>query len=86
MAHFSEPCGLSSTNSAASLEKVKRQLNSASRTIEVTGVRSRAMDRKLRSIEQMPDGEAARILELPALSEEIETEETEAAADLEGER
>ena len=65
------------------LEKVKRQLNSASRTIEETGVRSRAMERKLRSIEQMPDGEAARILELPALSEEIETEKTEAAADLE---
>ena len=65
------------------LEKVKRQLNSASRTIEETGVRSRAMERKLRSVEQMPDGEAARILELPALSEEIETEETEAAADLE---
>ena len=58
-------------------------LNSASRTIEETGVRSRAMERKLRSVEQMPDGEAARILELPALSEEIETEETEAAADLE---
>ena len=65
------------------LDKVKRQLNSASRTIEETGVRSRAMERKLRSVEQMPDGEAARILELPALSEEIETEETEAAADLE---
>ena len=65
------------------LDKVKRQLNSASRTIEQTGVRSRAMERKLLSVEQMPDCEAARILELPALSEEIETEETEAAADLE---
>ena len=65
------------------LDKVKRQLNSASRTIEQTGVRSRAMERKLRSVEQMPDGEAARILELPVLSEENETEETEAAADLE---
>ena len=58
------------------LEKVKRQLNSASRTIEQTGVRSRAMEGKLRSVEQTPDGEAARIFELPALSEEIETEET----------
>ena len=65
------------------LDKVKRQLNSASRTIEQTGVRSRAMERKLRSVEQMPDDEAARILELPVLSEENETEETEAAADLE---
>ena len=60
------------------LDKVKRQLNSASRTIEQTGVRRRAMERKLRSVEQMPDDEAARILKLPALSEEIE-----ATADLE---
>lgn len=65
------------------LDKVKRQLNSASRTIEQTGVRSRAMERKLRSVEQMPDGEAARILELPALAAEIEVEDAEAAAELE---
>ena len=65
------------------LDTVKRHLNSASRTIEQTGVRSRAMERKLRSVEQMPDDEAARILKLPALSEEIEIEETEATAALE---
>lgn len=65
------------------LDKVKRQLNSASLTIEQTGVRSRAMERKLRSVEQMPDGEAARILELPALAAEIEVEDAEAAAELE---
>ena len=65
------------------LDRVKRQLNSASRTIEETGVRRRAMERKLRSVEQMPDDEAARILKLPSLSEEIEIEETEATADLE---
>ena len=40
-------------------------------------------DRKLRSVEQMPDDEAARILKLPSLSEEIEMEETEAPADRE---
>lgn len=65
------------------LDKVKRQLNSASRTIEQTGVRSRAMERKLRSVEQMPDGEAARILELPALAEEIEAEDAEIPVELE---
>ena len=70
------------------LEKVKRQLNSASRTIEQTGVRSRAMERTLRSVEQMPDDEAARILNLPARSEEIaeaiEREETETTTDTAG--
>ena len=70
------------------LEKVKHQLNSASRTIEQTGVRSRAMERTLRSVEQMPDDEAARILNLPARSEEfeeaIEREETETTTDMAG--
>ena len=65
------------------LDKVRRQLNSASRTIEQTGVRSRAMERKLRTVERMPDGEAARILELPALTEEIEAEDAELSAELE---
>lgn len=65
------------------LDKVKRQLNSASQTIEHAGVRSRAMERKLRAVEQMPDGEAARILELPTLTEEIEAEDAEAPAELE---
>ena len=72
------------------LEKVKRQLHSASRTIEQTGVRSRAMERTLRSVEQMPDDEAARILNLPARSDEIEEaiekEETETTTDMAGER
>ena len=70
------------------LEKVKHQLNSASRTIEQTGVRSRAMERTLRSVEQMPDDEAARILNLPARSKEfeeaIEREETETTTDMAG--
>lgn len=47
------------------LEKVKRQLNMASRTLEETGVRTRAMEKKLRSVEQLPDEEAAEILDLP---------------------
>jgi len=36
------------------LEKVKRQLETAGRTIEETGVRTRAMERKLRSAEELP--------------------------------
>jgi len=63
------------------MDKVKRQLNTASRTIDESGVRTRAMERKLRSVEQLPDEEAARILELPAADEEVvETEGLVAAA------
>ena len=47
------------------LDKVQRQLSTASRTIEETGQRSRAMEKKLRSAERLPDAEAAMVLELP---------------------
>jgi DNA recombination protein RmuC len=57
------------------LDKVKRQLNTASRTIEDTGVRTRAMERKLRSVEELPEEETTRILELPAPTEQPEAEE-----------
>ncbi len=49
----------------AVLDKVKRQLDSASHTIEQTGVRTRAMERKLRSVEQLPEAEAEVVLEIP---------------------
>ena len=48
------------------LDKVKRHLNTASRTIEETGQRSRAMEKKLRSAERLPDAEAAIVLALPS--------------------
>jgi DNA recombination protein RmuC len=47
------------------LDKVKKQLNTASRTIEQTGVRSRALERKLRTVAQLPEAEAAKMLALP---------------------
>lgn len=47
------------------LDKVKKQLNTATKTIEQTGVRTRAMERKLISVERLSDAEASRILELP---------------------
>jgi DNA recombination protein RmuC len=56
------------------LDKVSRQLNIASQTIEKTGVRTRAMERRLRSVEQLPADEAARLFELPAPGEDLETE------------
>jgi DNA recombination protein RmuC len=57
------------------LTKVKRQLDRASLTIEDTGVRTRAITRTLRSVEQLPDDEATRILELPAAETEVEPDE-----------
>jgi DNA recombination protein RmuC len=57
------------------LDKVKRQLHTASRTIEETGVRSRAIERKLRSVDKLPEPEALEILALSAAGEEDEGED-----------
>lgn len=48
------------------LHKVQRQLQTASRTIEETGTRTRVMERKLRSVEQLDPTESATILSLPS--------------------
>lgn len=47
------------------LRKVKRQLETASRTIDQTAVRTRAMERTLRAVEQLPEPEALQVLQLP---------------------
>jgi len=57
------------------LDKVKRQLHTASRTIEDTGKRSRAIERRLRSVERLPEPEALEILALPAAGEGDEEED-----------
>jgi DNA recombination protein RmuC len=46
------------------LDKVKRQLQTASNTIDDTGVRTRAIERTLRSVETLPEGEAPERLPL----------------------
>ena len=46
------------------LDKVRRQLDTASRTIDETGVRRRAMEKKLRAVEQLPQAESELVLEL----------------------
>jgi DNA recombination protein RmuC len=46
------------------LDKVKRQLETAGRTIEETGVRTRAMEKKLRQVEALPADAATEVLEL----------------------
>jgi len=54
------------------LDKVKRQLHTASETLEQTSVRSRAIERQLRSVEQLPESEASKVLALPAAGEDLE--------------
>ena len=58
------------------LASVKRQLNAASNTIEQSGVRTRAMQRKLRDVEQMPEKESVALLGLEnvAVDDDAETE------------
>lgn len=48
------------------LVKVKKQLNTAANTIGETERRSRAMERKLRGVEALPEADSADVLELPA--------------------
>jgi len=49
------------------LDKVNRQLQTASKTIEEAGTRTRVMERKLRAVEQMDPAESATILALPGI-------------------
>ena len=65
------------------LGKVKRQLDVASRTIDETGVRTRAMERRLRTVEQLPEADAASILDLQLAAEQPDNDEAteESAAD-----
>ncbi|NIO11491.1 MAG: DNA recombination protein RmuC [Deltaproteobacteria bacterium] len=46
------------------LDKIKSQLNTARSTIEETGARTRAMERKLEDVEQLPPDAADEILKL----------------------
>jgi DNA recombination protein RmuC len=58
------------------LSKVKRQLNAASNTIDQTGVRTRAMERRLREVEELPMESTAKILKLPDEYSEEPNDET----------
>jgi DNA recombination protein RmuC len=46
------------------LAKVRKQLNTASKTIDQTQVRTRAMERALHEVQQLPEGQAAEVLSL----------------------
>jgi DNA recombination protein RmuC len=49
------------------IAKAKEKLDQASRTLDETGVRSRAITRQLRDVETVPDGDAERLLGSPLL-------------------
>ena len=49
------------------LAKVKKQLDTASNTIEMTGARTRAMEKKLRNVETLPSAESSKLLGLETL-------------------
>jgi DNA recombination protein RmuC len=58
------------------LDKVKKQLNTATRTIEESGFRrTRAIERTLRSVEQLPELEAAVILQISENDVPVEFDE-----------
>ena len=58
------------------LTKVRRQLDLATRTIDDTGARTRAMERRLRDVEELPPGiVAADILKLPEIIETVDEDE-----------
>jgi DNA recombination protein RmuC len=59
------------------LDKVQKQLQTASKTIEATGVRTRAMARTLREVESLPVEEASSILALEASTDEEDQDESE---------
>jgi DNA recombination protein RmuC len=48
------------------LEKVKKQLQTAANTVDSAGRRTRAIDRKLRAVEELPAVEAGQLLQLPS--------------------
>ena len=66
------------------LSRVKRQLDTASNTIDRTGVRTRAMERKLRDVEALPGDESDKLLEITEdLITSEDVEDTEDIEDIE---
>lgn len=55
------------------LDRVKKQLDTAGRTLEQVGTRSRVMEKRLHSVERLSEAEAGLVLALPDNSEDAET-------------
>ncbi|MDB5511867.1 MAG: RmuC-domain protein, partial [Enterovirga sp.] len=54
------------------MDAVRKKLNEASNQIDRVAVRGRAIDRKLRDVESLPESEAARLLALDTLVQEAD--------------
>ena len=54
------------------LDKLKKELGRAQNTIDDTGVRTRAMERKLRDVERLPEADTASLLDLTEQDKESE--------------
>lgn len=64
------------------LDKLQKQLSTASKTVEETGVRTRAIEKKLRGVEELPDSQSEAVLALSTTAvEDAEVLEEEAAGD-----
>lgn len=65
------------------LDKTKKKLDEASRTIDAAGVRSRAMQRRLKGVEALPEGRSVTLLPgLPALEDAVaEADDDDSPAD-----
>ena len=57
------------------LGRVRKQLDTAAKSIDDTTVRTRAMERRLREVEQLPAGESERVLALAEPGEPISPED-----------
>jgi len=57
------------------LAKVKKKLEDAANQVDVLGTRSRAVQKKLKGIDELPEGDAARVLALGSAADEDEGEE-----------
>jgi DNA recombination protein RmuC len=62
------------------LDKVQKKLGEAQNVVEAAGVRRRAVDRKLRDVEALPDGSVSDLVALAAV-DLVEEDEAEAAVD-----
>ena len=59
------------------MDKLRKQLNTASKTVDETGTRTRAMERTLRTVEELPPEESTELLGLPGSDIEIARDYTD---------
>ncbi len=63
------------------LDKVRKQLNAATRTIDESAVRTRAMVKKLRTVQELPEAAALKALELAPVEDADDEENVPKAID-----